>query len=471
MDSKWAVTVWEKVADLMDQYNEPGKFTAFVAFEWTSNGEVGQNLHRNVIYRESGARTRHILPLTTFESAAPGRAGTDPESLWAWLDERESKDGLNVLTIPHNGNMSNGWMFSDTRYDGSPLTPEWAAQRARWEVLYEIFQNKGSGETHPGLSPRDEFSAFEIWDTGDLAGNTKPEGAIEHEYLRQALKTGLQLQGSLGTNPYKYGMVGGTDTHTGLPSGGEEDNFWGKFPAGEPSAGRWDEVYKNEESYVRKDWTLGAAGLTGVWAAENTREAIWDAMRRRETYASSGPRMVLRFFGGFGFSGKERGEAMVKAGYAQGVPMGADLPAAPAGKAPSFLFTAMKDPEGANLDRVQVIKGWLDEKGQTHEKIFDVALSDERKPAANGKVPALKSTVNVAEASYSNSIGAAALSGVFTDPEFDPKQAAFYYARVIEIPTPRWTAFDAARFGATMDAEVPMVLQERAVSSPIWYTP
>lgn len=471
MNPKWMVSAWEKTVDIMERYNEPGKFTAFIAYEWTSNGESGQNLHRNVIFRDGADKTRNTPPLTTFQSMVPGRAGTDPESLWKWLADWEAKTGGKALAIPHNANMSNGWMFREARYDGSPLTDEWAAARARWEPLVEIYQYKGFGEAHPSLSPTDEFIHEGIWDTADLNGNAKKPGDIAHEYAREALKEGLRLQGALGTNPFKFGMVSGTDTHNALSTGAEENNYFGKFATDEPSPHRWSDVYKQEQAGVRKGWTLTAAGLTGVWATANTREALWDAMKRKEVYASTGPRISVRFFGGFDFAVADAGAELASNGYARGVPMGGDLKAAPAGKAPTFLFAAMKDPDGANLDRLQVIKGWLDAAGQTHEKIYDVAWSDGRKPGADGKLPAVGNTVDVGTATYANSIGAPEFHGVFTDPDFNATQRAFYYARVIEIPTPRWTDYDSVRFKVKMDKAVPMTTQERAVTSPIWYSP
>jgi hypothetical protein len=471
MDPKWMVSAWEKTVDIMEKYNEPGKFTAFIAYEWTSNGEQGENLHRNVIFRDGADKTRATPPLTTFQSTVPGRAGTDPESLWKWLTDWEATTGGKVLAIPHNGNLSNGWMFREARYDGSPMTSEWAAARARWEVLYEVYQYKGLGEAHPSLSTTDEFISDGLWDASDLNGNPKKPGDLKYEYAREALKTGLRLQDQLGTNPFKFGLAGGTDTHNGLSTGAEESNFFGKFPNEEPSAKRWNEVYQKGKAGIRKDWTLMAAGLTGVWATSNTRAALWDAMKRKEAYASTGPRITVRFFGGFDFGDADANGDLARPGYSKGVPMGGDLKTAPSGKAPAFLIAAMKDPEGANLDRVQVIKGWVDAAGKTHEKIYDVLWSDNRKPGADGKLPRVGNTVDLATAKYTNSIGASELHGVFKDPEFDASQRAFYYARVIEIPTPRWTAYDAVRFKVKMGKEVPMSIQERAVTSPIWYTP
>jgi hypothetical protein len=471
MDPKWMVSAWEKTVDIMEKYNEPGKFTAFIAYEWTSNGEQGENLHRNVIFRDGADKTRATPPLTTFQSTVPGRAGTDPESLWKWLTDWEATTGGKVLAIPHNGNLSNGWMFREARYDGSPMTSEWAAARARWEVLYEVYQYKGLGEAHPSLSTTDEFISDGLWDASDLNGNPKKPGDLKYEYAREALKTGLRLQDQLGTNPFKFGLAGGTDTHNGLSTGAEESNFFGKFPNEEPSAKRWNEVYQKGKAGIRKDWTLMAAGLTGVWATSNTRAALWDAMKRKEAYASTGPRITVRFFGGFDFGDADANGDLARPGYSKGVPMGGDLKTAPSGKAPAFLIAAMKDPDGANLDRVQVIKGWVDAAGKTHEKIYDVLWSDNRKPGADGKLPRVGNTVDLATAKYTNSIGASELHGVFKDPEFDASQRAFYYARVIEIPTPRWTAYDAVRFKVKMGKEVPMSIQERAVTSPIWYTP
>ncbi len=472
MDPKWMTSAWEKTVDIMERYNEPGKFTAFIAYEWTSNGEVGQNLHRNVLFRDDGDKTRATPPLTTFESSVPGRAGTDPESLWNWLETWEAATGGKALAIPHNGNMSNGWMFRLARYDGSPMTSSWAAARERWEPLYEVFQYKGAGESHPALAPLDEFAEFEIWDTADLGGNPKEPGDIEKEYLRDALKNGLLLQAQFGANPFKYGMVAGTDTHTGLMTGGEEDNFWGKFNLAEPNPGRWEHIARKEKDYDRREWTYSAQGLTGVWATSNTRAALWDAMKRRETYASSGPRIKLRFFAGFDFTDADAEGDVAANGYAKGVPMGGDLAAAPGDTAPTFLITAMKDPAGAHLDRLQVVKGWVNEAGEQQEVIYDVSWSDDRQPGDDGKLPPVGNTVDLATATYANSIGSAEFRAVFRDPKFNKDQSAFYYARVLEIPTPRWTAFDVVRYGDEItDKEVPLVIQERAVTSPIWYTP
>jgi hypothetical protein len=466
MDPKWMVSAWQKTVDIMEKYNEPGTFTAFISYEWTSNGTSGENLHRNVIFRDNADRAKQILPLTTFQSS-------DPASLWTWLAGYEEKTGGKVLAIPHNGNLSNGRMFEEQQYDGKPMTREWAEARNRWEPIIEIYQYKGQSEAHPSLSPSDEFASFELWDDANLNGVAKKPGMIRTEYWREALKSGMRIEGMLGVNPFKLGAAAGTDTHNGL-SAGIEDNFWGKFAGSEPRPDRWSEVYKkNTAGFVRKDWSQSAQGYTGVWAVANTRDAIWDAMKRRETYASSGPRITLRFFGGYDFTAADAsGAKLVQAGYERGVPMGGELGAAPDGKAPTFLIAAMKDPSGANLDRAQVIKGWVDADGKSHEAIYNVVWSDPAtRKEVDGKLPAVGNTIDPGTATYTNSIGAPELVGTFTDPSFDPKLRAFYYMRVLEIPTPRWTAYDAVRYKVKMSPDVTMTVVERAVTSPIWYGP
>jgi hypothetical protein len=467
MDPKFAKSVWLRNTAIMETYNEPGRFTAFIAYEWTSNAGGGDNLHRNVIYRDAKDKADQMLPYTTFQSE-------NPEDLWKWMATWEEKTGGSLLAIPHNGNLSNGRMFELQTFLGGALTKEWAENRARWEPLFEAIQMKGQSESHPSLSPTDEFAVnYELWDRGNLALVPKKPGMIQHEYLREALKNGLKIEQELGANPFKYGMASGTDTHNGLTAQ-EEDNFFAKFPSAEPRPDRWDENAMKFGDRVVKGWEMTAAGWTGVWATENTREAIWDAMKRKETYSSSGPRMIVRFFGGFEFTPQDamtRNPAEI--GYAKGVPMGGDLRAALTGKTPTFLVAALKDPIGGNLDRIQIIKGWVDKDGGTHEKIFDVVWgdADKRQPAADGKLPPVGNTVDVANAVWTNTIGAPELITVWNDPEFDPTVRAVYYARVLEIPTPRWTAYDAKRFGVTIADNVPMITQERAFTSPIWYTP
>jgi len=343
----------------------------------------------------------------------------------------------------------------------------------KWERLYEVTQGKGTSEQHPSLAPNDEFAAFEIWDKGNLNVVPKKPGMIPHEYAREAYKHGLEIGKKLGANPFRFGLAGGTDAHTGLTAS-EENNFFGKFPSSEPSAERWSEDAFNFEGRVVKGWELGASGRTAVWATENTRAAIWDAMNRKETYATTGPRITVRFFGGFDFTKDDAySRQPAEAGYAKGVPMGGELHAAPAGKAPTFLVAALKDSLSGNLDRIQIIKGWLGADGKAKEKIFNVVWGDagKRKLDSDGKLPPVGNTVNIAKATWTNTIGDPELITVWTDPEFDPTLPAFYYARVLEIPTPRWTAFDAVKYGLKMGKEVPMVIQERAYTSPIWYTP
>jgi hypothetical protein len=463
MDPKWMVSAWEKTVDAAEKYNAPGRFSTFIAYEWTVNANGGNNLHRNVIFRDGAGRTRDMLPLTTFETQ-------DPMKLWEWMANYEEKTGGQVLAIPHNGNMSNGRMFEEQQFDGSPMTAEWAAMRQRYEPLYEVTQIKGQSESHPALSPNDEFADWDLWDRGNLILNPKPEGALKYEYWREALKSGMRLEDELGTNPFKYGANAATDTHTGL-STADEDNFYGKFKTTEPRSGRWNFPLIDGPTGSYMGWEQAASGVFGVWATENTREAIWDAMKRRETFATTGPRMVMRFFGGFGFSEADLEEDFVAIGYRDGVPMGGDLSAAPDGETPTFIVTAIKDPEGANLDRIQIVKGWVDGDGKAHERIFDVTWSGDRQPGPDGRLPAVGDTVNRNDATYENTIGAPELSGVFADPDFDPALKAVYYVRVLEIPTPRWTLYDKVRYGDEMPETVPLVHQERGFTSPIWYTP
>jgi hypothetical protein len=461
-------TAWRETIQAAEDANDPGRFTAFIGYEWTSN-TGGNNLHRNVIFRDGGALALQVEPFTVY----PPQGSDNPRDLWKWMQAFEDKTGGNVLAIAHNGNLSNGRMFPMIEsFTGKPVDRAYAESRARWERLYEASQIKGDGETHPFLSPNDEFAAFERWDKGnlDLSELKKPE-MLQFEYARAALKNGLKLEKELGVNPYKFGMVGSTDAHTGLTAV-EEENFFGKTSSSEPSPVRATHPFIKTDKAVIMGWEQTSSGYAAVWAPENTRAALWDAMQRRETYATTGPRVVVRFFAGWDFDAKDAQNRNPGAvGYRKGVPMGGDLAAAPAGKAPTFLVAALKDPIGANLDRYQIVKGWLDAKGEVHEKVYDVAWSGGRKPGADGKVPLVGNTVDVPNATYTNSIGASELIAAWKDPDFDPAQRAFYYGRVIEIPTPRWTAYDAKAFGVTMPKEVPMTTTERAYTSPIWYTP
>jgi len=464
-------SAWAETVKAAEEANEPGRFTAFIGFEWTSN-TGGNNLHRNVIFRDNGTKASLVEPFTTM---AP--LGSDnPAELWKWMAGYEGKTGGNVLAIAHNGNLSNGRMFPTVETFGKPLDRDYAETRAKWERLYEATQTKGDGEAHPFLSPNDEFANFEKWDKGNLDGSAvKTRDMLEFEYARSGLKNGLLLEQKLGVNPYRFGLVGSSDAHTGLAAM-EEENFFGKTAPQEPSPERLaNKFIDNAQTGVKvMDWEVSASGYAAVWATANTREALFDAMERRETYATTGTRMVVRFFGGWDFEAQDavnRRPATV--GYAKGVPMGSDLSAAPAGKSPTFLVAAMKDPLGANLDRIQVIKGWLDARGEVQEKVYDVAWgdADKRRPGRDGKLPPVGSTVDVANATWTNTIGDPELIKVWKDPDFDPKRPAFYYARVLEIPTPRWTAYDSKRYGIRPLPGTTMTLQERAYTSPIWYTP
>jgi hypothetical protein len=460
---------WQETIDAAEAFNEPGRFTAFIGYEWTSN-TGGNNLHRNVIFRDNADRARQVEPFTVY----PPNGSDNPVHLWAWMDAYEKKTGGSVLAIAHNGNLSNGRMFPVVEAFGARIDRTYAENRARWERLYEATQTKGDGETHPLLSPNDEFADFERWDKGNLDGSeVKTRDMLQFEYARSGLLLGLKLEQQLGVNPYRFGMVGSSDAHTGLAAM-EEENFFGKTAPQEPSPERMRAAFfNNPKTGVRvMDWEVGSSGYAAVWASANTREALWDAMHRRETYATTGSRMMVRFFGGWEFDANDtRSRNPAVAGYSKGVPMGGDLGKAPAGKAPTFLVAALRDPIGANLDRIQIVKGWLDAQGQVHEKVFDVAWGGDRRPGADGKLPSVGNTVDVANATWTNTIGAPELIGNWTDPSFDPAQRAFYYVRVIEIPTPRWTAYDAKRLGTTPLPGTRMTVTERAYTSPIWYSP
>jgi hypothetical protein len=388
----------------------------------------------------------------------------------------EESTGGKLLALAHNGNLSNGLMFDDVTYTKKPLDRDYAERRQRWEPLYEITQMKGDGEAHPKLSPNDEFADFETWDKASFGPEPHTADMLPKEYAREAWKRGMAYEQKLGVNPFKFGVVGSTDSHTAL-STAEEDNYFGKVTLLEPSADpiRFDEViagrYAPEGNQIFARM-IGASGLAAVWSRENTREAIWDAMKRKETFATTGTRLRVRVFGGWNFNEKDLARSeFAQYGYDNGVPMGGDLKDAPESGVPTLLIRALRDPAGANLDRVQVIKGWMDASGETHEKVYDVAWSDDRKPDADGKLPPVGNTVNIEEATYDNSIGAPFLQASWKDPDFDPMQRSFYYVRVIEIPTPRWTTYDAKVFGVKLPEDVPPSIQERAYTSPIWYTP
>jgi len=459
---------WDVAIDAAEKYNDPGHFTAFIGYEWTSN-TAGANLHRVVILRDDGFRAGLVEPYTTLKPL-----GSDnPRDLWKWLQMYEDRTGGQALAIAHNGNLSNGIMFPWIEsFTGEPIDLEYAETRARWEPLYEATQIKGDGEAHPFLSPTDEFADYETWDQGNLdLSELKENDMLQYEYARSGLQLGLQAEAELGVNPYAFGMIGSTDSHTGLATAGE-DNFFGKHSGTEPSAERYLHPMAKVGDMEYTSWSMASSGYAAVWATENTRRAIFDAMMRKETYATTGPRMLVRFFGGFDFTAADAGSRLpANVGYAKGAPMGGTLSAAPDGKSASFLVAALKDPLSGNLDRIQIVKGWLDSSGNKQEEVFDVVWSGDRTPGADGKLPPVGNTVNLSNATWTNTIGAPELIGVWVDPDFDASQSAVYYARVLEIPTPRWTAYEEVRFGITMPDEVPMITQERAYTSPIWYTP
>ncbi|OUS31347.1 hypothetical protein A9Q98_02780 [Thalassotalea sp. 42_200_T64] len=461
--------VWKTIVDASEEHNEPGLFTAFIGFEWTSVPK-GFNLHRNVIIRDNADVALKIQPPTT----QPPTGSTDPLELYKWLEEYESKHGGRAFAFSHNGNLSNGWMFpTDKTYAGGTVDKEYARLRAKWEPHYEVTQIKGDGESHPYLSPDDEFSDYENWDVGnlDISQLKKPE-MLKGEYAREALKQGLALEKKLGYNPYKFGFGGATDSHTSLATA-DEDNFFGKSTSVEPSKDRISHPFIESKLGKIDGYMLVASGYTGVWAHENTRAALFDAIERKETYGTTGPRMTVRFFGGWDYNKADlQANDPAKIGYAKGVPMGGDLVKQKSDKAPSFMVYAMRDPKSAYLDRVQIIKGWLDAKGKLHERVYDVAVSDEREIDSSGRAKqAVGNTVDIETATWSNSIGDSQLASVWVDPDFDKSESAFYYARVLEIPTPRWVLYDKVRLGAEIPKEAELIGQERAYSSPIWYSP
>jgi len=462
-------STWDDTIKAAEEANDPGRFTAFIGYEWTSLVK-GNNLHRVVMYRDGGDRAKLVVPYTTDEPL-----GSDnPVDLWKWMADYEAKTAGQVLAIAHNGNLSNGIMFPESKAFGKKINKNYVETRARWEPLYEVTQIKGDGEAHPFLSKNDEFADYGSWDQGNLdLSEAKKNEMLRFEYARSALKTGLKLENKLGTNPYQFGMIGSTDSHTALAAV-EEDNYFGKHAGTEPNKDRYKHPMAKMGDKEYKGYSPLASGWAAVWAEENTRASIFDAMQRKETYATTGSRMTVRFFGGWNFDSKDASKRLpARTGYAKGVPMGGNLPMTPEGKtAPTFLVAALKDPVGGNLDRIQIIKGWVDDKNKMHEKVYDVAWSGDRKPdAKTGKLPSVGNTVDVANATWTNTIGATELITVWKDPDFDASQNAFYYARVIEIPTPRWTAYDAKYYKMKMPEEVPMTTTERAYTSPIWYKP
>lgn len=453
-------TSWEANLAAAEAHNRPGEFTALVGWEYTPTPD-GANLHRIVLSDIDGGRAGSFIPFSSNNSP-------NPDDLWLWLENASASTGANFVSIPHNSNISKGRMFAALDFAGAPLGAEGAQRRAKWETVAEVTQIKGTSETHPAISPEDEFAGFEFFSQliESREDAQHDPTATRGDYVRGALLTGLEEEARIGINPFKLGMIGSTDTHSGLPSA-EENNFMGKFAFDSTpetkGAGPGGRI---------KGWDMSASGLAAVWARANTRAEIIAAMKRREVYGTTGSRISLRFFGGYGFTPEDAAAADVAAvGYQKGVPMGGDLVRAADGRAPSFLIRAVKDPIEANLDRMQVIKGWLGPDGKAVEKVFDVAWSGDRRIGADGKLPAVGDSVDRATASYENSIGAAELATVWTDPEFDPGARAFYYVRVLQIPTPRNSLYDSVALGKSPPEGYPVVIQERAYSSPIWYAP
>lgn len=468
--TKLVQITWERSIAAAEKNNIPGLFSAFIGYEWTQSLD-GDNLHRTVVFRDGSDKVKQILPFSEFD-------GVNPMALWGFLADYEKNTGGRALTIAHNSNLSAGLMFSSKTEAGQPIDLAYAKMRSRFEPLVEVTQSKGDSETTIQLSPDDQFANFERWNKANIFGLVATtEEMLPYNYVRSALRLGLEHEAKLGVNPFKVGMIGASDQHTGLTTTRAE-NYFGVAGIDEPKPDRWKELFMKSE--ISPDlnmymWEMLPGGLTGVWAQKNTRESIWDALYRREVYATTGTRPTIRVFGGWDFKKEDIQKPdpeWVQQGYALGVPMGGELTNPSQSKAPTFMVKAAYDPDGAFLDRIQIVKGWLDSKGATHEKVFDVAWSGDRKPdPITHQVPLVGSTVDVKNATWTNAIGAPLLIGFWQDPDFDPTLLAFYYVRVIEIPTPRWTDYDVKRLGAKMDKNVPMTVTNRAYTSPIWYSP
>ena len=449
---------WGDIVDAAQRHYTPCAFTSFIGWEWTST-PGGKNLHRVVLMPDGAEKARQLLPFSAFDS-------DEPEDLWDWLAETSERVGTDFVAIPHNSNISGGLMFDEVDSEGRPITAEYARTRVRWEPVVEVTQIKGDSETHPQLSPEDQFADFErfshLLKVG--GGEAKPS---EGDYVRAGMKRGLQLEEKTGTNPYKVGVIGSTDSHTGLASA-EESNFWGKFAIDSTPESTFIPIAAD-----MKGSDMSAAGLAAVWAEENTRTAIFAAFKRKEVYATTGPRIRLRFFGGWEFKSKHaKSTAMVQMGYLLGHPMGSDLTQGPEGEAPKFLMYSVKDPNGANLARMQIVKGWVDADGKAHEKVFDVALAGTRQYDDKGRAMPIASTVDLSTGENSNLDGAPSMTAYWEDPDFNSALRSFYYLRVLQIPTSRHTLYDAIALGMDPnETGQPSVIRERAYSSPIWYTP
>ena len=450
--------IWDIITSAADRHNDPGAFTALIGWEWSSLPQ-GANLHRIIFTPDNAASAQQYLP---FSSLSDNR----PEGLWNWLDKMSKTNNARFVAIPHNSNISLGRMFSDVKSDGTPIDAAYAQMRMKWEPVVEMVQVKGTSETHPSLSPEDPFAGFELYEKiMDFTRKIEGGSGVRGNYARDALRRGLEIEQTAGENPYKFGMIGSTDSHTGM-STAEEDNFGGKYPLDGIPSNKFDQELTPNAYGV----DMNAQGLAAIWADENTRDGVYDAFRRKEVYATSGPRIQLRFFGGWSFSDADaRSADLAKVGYQKGIPMGGDLPPAPANKAPSFIIHAAKDPKGANIERIQVVKGWVDASGQSYERVYDVVLSDERVAKGAQITSPIRSTVSVEHATYTNEVGAVQLSAKWTDPDFDASQNAFYYARVLEIKTPRHSVYDAVAMQRVHPEKYAGEIQERAYSSPIWY--
>ncbi len=450
--------IWDIITSAADRHNDPGAFTALIGWEWSSLPQ-GANLHRIIFTPDNAASAQQYLP---FSSLSDNR----PEGLWNWLDKMSKSNNARFVAIPHNSNISLGRMFSDVKSDGTPIDAAYAQMRMKWEPVVEMVQVKGTSETHPSLSPEDPFAGFELYEKiMDFTRTIEGGSGVRGNYARDSLRRGLEIEQTAGENPYKFGMIGSTDSHTGLATA-EEDNFGGKYPLDGIPSNKFDQELTPNAYGV----DMNAQGLAAIWADENTRDGVYDAFRRKEVYATSGPRIQLRFFGGWSFSDADaRSADLAKVGYQKGIPMGGDLPPAPANKAPSFIIHAAKDPKGANIERIQVVKGWVDASGQSYERVYDVVLSDERVAKGAQITSPIRSTVSVEHATYTNEVGAVQLSAKWTDPDFDASQNAFYYARVLEIKTPRHSVYDAVAMQRVHPEKYAGEIQERAYSSPIWY--
>jgi len=449
-------SAWFDIIDTADRFNAPGEFTAFIGWEWTSH-PGGANLHRNVFTPVGADIARTFRPFSSTESMRP-------EDLWAWLVKTRDETGADFIAIPHNPNVSAGLMFQFEDSDGNPIDADYASRRAEWERIVEMTQIKGDSETHPRLSPTDEFADFETWNFVMLPNGPTPD-PVASEYVRSALRRGLEIEARTGVNPYQFGMIGSTDSHTGL-STSSETAFAGKGQKDSRPALRGNKTGLGSS----RGWDMGAAGLVAVWSPTNTRQAIFDTFKRREVYATTGTRISLRVLAGEDLSLDDLTSATTLAdAYQSATPMGGEISGA---DAPQILVQALKDPDGANLDRVQIVKGWVDGSGTTHESIFDVAWSDQRSMNEEGKLEAVGNTVDLETGAYENTIGAPVLSALWSDPEFDASQSAFYYVRVLEIPTPRYSLLNALERGIPVEnTRRPATLQERAYSSPIWFKP